>query len=440
MIHFNYEHVLSFLSKEHLLAMEKEATSAKNTLLKRNGAGNAFLGWVDLPEIIPSRLVDSIQVAANQIRSHSDVLVVIGIGGSYLGAKAALDFMQPYFQAQKPEIIFVGHTLSSTYTQEVLDYVRDKSFSVNVISKSGTTTEPAIAFRLFKTLLETKYGSQAKERIFVTTDEKSGSLRHLTNSMGYTSFIIPDDIGGRYSVLTPVGLLPIACAGISIQEMLAGAKDACHQYKTNEFLKNDAMLYASLRNLLYRQGKKVEFFVSYEPKLHFLMEWLKQLFGESEGKDHKGILPSSLTYSTDLHSMGQFVQDGSRMMFETIIHVTKPNQDIILDQNENDLDGLNYLATKTLNEVNTQAMLGTILAHVEGGVPNMVIELDALNPYQFGYIVYFFMFSCAISGYILGVNPFDQEGVEAYKRNMFALLGKKGYEALGDILRGKLKQ
>ena len=436
MIKLDYRYVLDAITQKDIDSSKERAMAAFDMLMNKTGKGNQYLGWVNLPIESTTKEIEQIIEAANKIRKESDVLVVIGIGGSYLGAKAALDMLKSYYHNDF-EVIFVGNTLSSTFTQETLEYLKNRDFSVNIISKSGTTTEPAIAFRLLKELLEEKYGSEAKNRIYITTDPVTGVLRKQVETEGYTSFTVPANVGGRYSVLTAVGLLPIACSGIDIKEIMAGAKDAAIHYQKASFENNDAIIYALLRNLLYDDGKLVEVFVSYEPKLDFLSEWLKQLFAESEGKDHKGLYPSALIYTTSLHSVGQYIQDGSRVMFETVLNVINPEKDIIIKADKENLDGLNYLSDKSLNYVNQQSMYGTIMAHVAGGVPNILLNIDKISPYNFGYLVYFFMFTCGISGYILGVNPFDQEGVEAYKRNMFALLGKEGYEDLREKLKGK---
>lgn len=429
-IRLNYEHVLPFINREDIKAMEDMANLSRNQVLNKNGLGNEFLGWVDFASRITEEEISRIIAASKEIKENNDVLVVIGIGGSYLGAKAVLDMLNPYFASSRLEIIFAGNTFSSTYNYQLLKYLETKDFAINVISKSGTTTEPALAFRMFKDLLEKKYGPKAYKRIYATTDPKAGVLRQMAISEGYTTFSIPENIGGRYSVMTAVGLLPMACNDIDIKAFLQGMKDAQAYYTKMPYMENEAMLYAAIRNLLYQQGKAVELFVTYEPKNHFFLEWIKQLFGESEGKDGKGLFPASVLYSTDLHSLGQFIQDGSKILFETSIHFVNPSQDIIISGDPLDKDGLNYLAGKSLDYINSQAFKGVILAHKAGMVPNLIIELNDNNAYNLGYLIYFFLFSCAVSGYILGVNPFNQEGVEAYKKNMFALLGKKGYEQL----------
>ena len=419
-----------------------QAEGAHKIVHEKSGAGNDFLGWVDLPVNYNKDEFAQIQQAAEGIQKNTDVLIVIGIGGSYLGAKAALDALTHTFynsltkeQRQTPEIYFVGNNISGTYMNHLLEICDGKDVSVNVISKSGTTTEPAIAFRVFKGLLEEKYGKDgAKERIFATTDGKKGALLTLAKEEGYKTFVIADDIGGRFSVLTAVGLLPIAVAGIDVEEMMKGAADGRVEYSNANVHENPAYLYAVLRNILKSKGKETEIMVNYEPELQYFSEWWKQLFGESEGKDQRGIFPASVNFSTDLHSMGQFIQDGRRNLFETILNVEKPKLDFTLGKEESDLDGLNYLAGETMDFVNKKAFEGTLLAHVDGGVPNIIINIPELDAYNFGKLVYFFEKACSISGYMLGINPFDQPGVEEYKKNMFALLGKEGYEELREEL------
>lgn len=437
-IQFDYSNLLKFVSKEEIMEQEQQAKQAMSTLINQNGAGHEYTGWVHLTEHIDQDELVKIIDISHKIRRENDCLVVVGIGGSYLGSKAVISALTPYFSTDKQfEIIYVGHTLSSTYTKELIEYLQDKHFAVNVISKSGTTTEPAIAFRLMKELLEKKYGEASKDRIYATTDPTSGALRKMSDSLGYTSFVVPSNIGGRYSVFTAVGLLPIACAGIDIFELLKGSADARGHFLKTPFEQNEALLYATIRNILYKKEKKIELLVSYEPKLSFVSEWWKQLFGESEGKDGLGIYPASVVYSTDLHSMGQYVQDGERHLFETIIDIKHPKQDITMKVADQDLDQINYLAGKTLDEVNKNAMLGTLIAHVDGNVPNIVVGVEELSAYHLGYLLYFFMFSCGVSGYMLGINPFNQEGVEGYKKNMFALLGKEGYEQLHKELKSR---
>ena len=435
----DYKNTLKFLTEEEILKSEETALKARKTLLEGTGEGNDFLGWVNYPNAYDQEEFARIKKAAEKIRKDSDVLVVIGIGGSYLGAKAIIEALNPYFKKEKDlEVIFAGHNLSSTYAAELLSYLENKEFSINVISKSGTTTEPAIAFRLFKELLEKKYGKDASSRIYATTDKARGALRTLANSEGYETFIVPDDVGGRYSWFTAVGLLPVAASGINIDELMQGAKDAYQDASTKDYKDNSCLKYAAVRNLLYNKEKLVEILVNFEPKLSYVSEWWKQLYGESEGKDNKGLFPASLTYSTDLHSMGQFVQDGTRIMFETVLNIQNPEQNIILKKAEQDLDGLNYLAGTDADSVAKRAMEGTILAHVDGGVPNLVLNIEKLDAYTMGYLLYFFMFACGVSGYILDVNPFNQPGVEDYKKNMFALLGKPGYEELRKELLKRL--
>lgn len=427
-IKLDYTNTLNFLTEEDILELKDEALSAREKLINKTGLGSNYTGWVDWPNVITNEEIEDIIKTAKKIRNQSEYLLVIGIGGSYLGAKAAISMLDEYFNNKHElKIIFVGNTLSSTYTKELLDYLEDKSFSINVISKSGTTTEPAIAFRLFKELLEKKYQDGAKDRIYSTTTNHDSVLHSLTVANGYKEFYIPDDIGGRYSVLTAVGLLPIACCGYDIKKILLGARDARKYYLDTQFMDNEAMLYASIRNILYKKQKDIELLVVHEPKLSYFNEWWKQLYGESEGKNHKGIFPASVVYSTDLHSLGQYVQDGKRNIFETVINVSFPEENIIIKGEDNNYDKLNFLTGKTLDYVAKQAMKGTIQAHVDGGVPNILINIDKIDEYNFGSLAYFFMFACGISGYILGINPFNQEGVEAYKKNMFKLLGKPGY-------------
>lgn len=434
----NYKNILNFVSNEEIIANKEKTLEAFSTLVNKTGAGNDFLGWTKYPYEYDQEEFARIKKAAEYIKANADVLVVIGIGGSYLGAKAVIEAMKPYFGNKGVEIVFCGHTLSSTYTHELLEYLKDKSFCINVISKSGTTTEPAVAFRLCKELLEEKYKEEASKRIFATTDKARGALRTLATQEGYETFVVPDDIGGRYSWFTAVGLLPIACAGIDIDELMRGSKEAYDELTTLEYTKNPALLYASIRNLLYRKSKKIEVLVTYEPKLSFISEWWKQLYGESEGKDGVGLFPASLVYSTDLHSMGQYIQEGERIMFETVLDIKEPNSDIVLKEDEANLDGLNYLKGQKLSGVNKMASLGTILAHVDGGVPNLVIEVDKIDEYNVGYLLYFFMFSCGVCCYMQGINPFNQPGVESYKKNMFALLGKPGFEELKKELEKRL--
>lgn len=439
--------VSSFVSEEKLMGMEAEVKAAVKTLEEGTGAGNDFLGWINLPTDYDKEEFDRIKKAAEKIKSDSDVLVVVGIGGSYLGARAAIELLSHTFynklskeERKAPEVYFAGNSISGTYLAHLIQVIGDRDFSVNVISKSGTTTEPAIAFRIFKEMLEKKYGvEEAKKRIYATTDAAKGALKKLSTEEGYETFTIPDNVGGRFSVLTPVGLLPIAAAGISIDDLMAGAREAQNDYKA-EFKNNDCYKYAAVRNLLLRDGKAIELLINYEPKVHFVAEWWKQLFGESEGKDGKGLFPASVDLSTDLHSMGQYIQDGQRILFETLIDVVSPDADVVIPFDEADLDGLNYIAEKGMNFVNQKAMEGTQLAHVDGGVPNIRIAVPKMDAFNLGYLFYFFEKACGVSGYLLDVNPFNQPGVEAYKKNMFALLGKAGYEKEAEVLNKRLKK
>ena len=418
-----------------------EIIKAHELLRSKKGPGNDFLGWLDLPINYDSREFSLIKQAAAKIKAQSDVLLAIGIGGSYLGARSAIEMLKKYFGQKGVEVIFVGNQISSTYASELLEYLKDKDFSINVISKSGTTTEPAIAFRIFKDYMEKKYGkAEAKNRIYATTDKERGALKTLADAEGYAEFVVPDDVGGRYSVLTAVGLLPIAAAGIDIDEMMKGAKDAYFQYMEKDISKNDALQYALIRNVLYRSGKKIEMLVNFEPKLNYFAEWWKQLYGESEGKNNKGIWITSAAFTTDLHSLGQMIQQGERTLFETVIAVEKPECDIKINKTEDNLDGLNFLAGKSMDYVNKMAMNGTMLAHVDGGVPNIRVTIPEISAYMYGYMAYFFEIACGVSAYTLGVNPFDQPGVESYKKNMFALLGKPGYEAMTEELLKKLNK
>ena len=433
---FDYSGALNFVKEHEIQYLVPQAEIAHNQLNIKTGPGNDFLGWLNLPEDYDKEEFARIKAAAEKIKSNSDVLIVIGIGGSYLGARAAIEMLAGAFyntlskeQRKAPQIFYAGNSISSSYLRDLLDAIDGKDFSVNVISKSGTTTEPAIAFRIFKDILEKKYGKEgAKERIFATTDKSRGALKTLADSEGYETFVISDDVGGRFSVLTAVGLLPIACAGIDIDAIMKGARDGMEEYSNPDPMTNPCYQYAMVRNALYRKGKSVEMMVNFEPALHFFAEWWKQLYGESEGKDGKGIFPASADFSTDLHSMGQYIQDGQRMLFETAILADTPVRDFEIEATEDNLDGLNFLAGKTVDYVNNMAALGTNLAHIDGGVPNLVVRVEKLDAYHFGKLVYFFEKACGISGYMLGVNPFDQPGVEAYKKNMFALLGKPGYE------------
>ena len=436
----NYKNILNAISEAEIKDYLVKADAAKKVLVERTGAGNDFLGWIDYPLNYDKEEFARIQKAAKKIRSDSEVLVVIGIGGSYLGAKAVVEAMKNYFPTEKTtEIIFAGNTLSSTYTSQLLKYLETKSFSINVISKSGTTTEPAVCFRLTKELLIKKYGKEeAAKRIYATTDKAKGALRTQANNEGFEAFVVPDDIGGRYSWFTAVGLLPIAAAGIDITKLMEGAalaRKECLEVKED----NQALLYAACRHGLYEKGKSTEILVTYEPKLKYISEWWKQLFGESEGKEGKGLFPASLVYTTDLHSMGQFVQEGTRIMFETVLNILNPEENLVMKSDKENLDQLNYLEGKTLNFVNSMAMQGTVLAHVDGNVPNLMINIEKIDELNIGYLLYFFMFSCGVCCYMTGINPFNQPGVESYKKNMFALLEKPGYEEMTQALKNKLK-
>ena len=443
---FDYSKAGSFISEEEIGYMKKLTLDAKETLVSRTGAGNDFLGWIDLPVDYDKEEFARIKAAAKKIQSDSDVLLVIGIGGSYLGARAAIEFLSHSFYnvldksvRKTPEIYFCGNSISSTYLKHLMDVVGDRDFSINMISKSGTTTEPAIAFRVFKEKLEAKYGKKgAAERIYATTDKAKGSLKHLSDEEGYETFVVPDDVGGRFSVLTAVGLLPIAVSGADIDKLMEGAASGRKRALENDFEENDALQYAALRNILLRKGKSVEILANYEPAVHYVSEWWKQLFGESEGKDNKGLFPASVDLTTDLHSMGQFIQDGSRVMFETVINIDTPREELTIGEEPVDLDGLNYLAGKTVDFVNKSAMNGTILAHTDGQVPNFMVTVPEVNEFYLGELFYFFEFACGVSGYLLGVNRFNQPGVESYKKNMFALLGKPGYEAQREELLKRL--
>lgn len=427
----------NFIKKHEYDQLRPFVELSNQILENKSGAGNDFLGWVDLPKNYDKEEFIRIQKAAEKIKNDSEILIVIGIGGSYLGAKAAIEFLSNTFYNNQdksvrkgPQIFFAGTNMSPVYLKHLLDLVGDKDFSINVISKSGTTTEPAIAFRVFKEKLEKKYGKkEAAKRIYATTDKAKGALKNLSTSEGYETFVVPDNVGGRFSVLTAVGLLPIAVAGINIQELMDGAAAAMEDYSNKNFYENDAMIYAATRHILYNKGKNIEILTNYEPRLHFIAEWWKQLFAESEGKDGKGIYPTSADFSTDLHSIGQSIQEARRTMFETVLLIDKPEEDILINKEEVDLDGLNYISGKTLDYVNKQAAKGVILAHVTGNVPNLVISIPEATPFNLGYLFYFFEKAVAIGGYMLGINPFDQPGVEEYKKNMFALLEKPGYEA-----------
>lgn len=443
-IKLNTRHVKSFIAEHELTAIAPQVKAAHQVLTEKTGLGNDFLGWLTLPKDYDRDEFASIKAAAKKIQENSDVLLVIGIGGSYLGARAALELLKsPFYNNMKkdtPEIYFVGNSISPDYLNTIIGLCEGKRVSVNIISKSGTTTEPALAFRVFREMLEQQYGKQgAKERIFATTDRERGTLKELSDREGYQTFVIPDDVGGRYSVLTAVGLLPMAVAGIDLDAVMNGAQQAMEDFSNEDVFKNDCYLYAACRNILYRKGKSMELLVSYEPAFAMMNEWFKQLFGESEGKDHKGLFPASVIFSTDLHSMGQYIQEGSRILFETVVDIGKPKKDFFVKADSENLDGLNFLSNQEMSIVNRKAMQGTILAHTEGGVPNLILEIPEINAFEFGYMVYFFEKACAVSGYMLGVNPFNQPGVESYKKNMFALLGKPGYEDRKAELEAGLK-
>ena len=443
-IQLNEKFVKDFVSEKDCTAALCEAEAAYRKVADKSGAGNDFLGWVDLPVDYDKEEFARIKAAAKRIQSSCDVFIAIGIGGSYLGARAAIEFVKsPIYNSLKkdtPDVYYAGNNISSTALSELLSICEGKDICVNVISKSGTTTEPAVAFRVFRELLEKKYGVEgARSRIFATTDRAKGTLKNFADKMGYETFVVPDDVGGRYSVLTAVGLLPIAVAGIDIDAMMQGAADARAHYAAAPAEENDCFKYAALRNLLYRGGKRVEILVGYEPFQQTLGEWWKQLYGESEGKDNKGLFPASVIFSTDLHSLGQYIQDGERILFETVLDFKDSGAEVEIPFDEENVDGLNFLAGKKLSYVNSTAMLGTLFAHNDGGVPNIVLEIKDRTAYSFGYLVYFFELACAVSGYMLGVNPFNQPGVEAYKKNMFALLGKAGYESEKEKLEARMK-
>ncbi len=442
-VSLNVKHLGKFVNNDELAANFPFVKLAHELLESRQGSGSDFLGWLDLPVNYDKKEFARIKAAAKKIKQDSDILIVIGIGGSYLGARAVVEAVKGALYnnicKDTPQIFYVGNSISSSYLNDVLKACEGKDISVNVISKSGTTTEPAVAFRIFKKLLEEKYGAEgAKGRIYATTDKARGTLKELSDKQGYETFVVPDDVGGRYSVLTAVGLLPVAVAGCDIDALMDGAKSAKEELSVCD-MNNACYKYASLRNILYRKGKTVELMACYEPAFTMMNEWYKQLFGESEGKDQKGIFPASVIFSTDLHSMGQYVQDGMRFLFETVIDIKQPKKDLYIENSDENFDGLNFLANQNMSIVNRKAMEGTILAHTDGGVPNIVIEVDTLCEYDLGYLIFFFEKACAISGYMLGVNPFDQPGVESYKKNMFALLGKPGFEDLREKLEAKLK-
>lgn len=445
-VSFDYSKAAGFISEEEVSYMSKLVADAKEQLVSRTGAGNDFLGWIDLPVDYDKDEFARIKKAAEKIQADSEVLVVIGIGGSYLGARAAIEFLRHGFYnnlpkevRKTPEIYYAGNSISGTYLKGLVDVIGDRDFSVNIISKSGTTTEPAIAFRVFKEMLEKKYGKEgAAKRIYATTDKAKGALKNLATEEGYETFVVPDDVGGRFSVLTAVGLLPIAVSGADIDQLMEGAAEGRKLALEKDFAENDSLQYAAIRNILLRKGKAVEVLADYEPSLHYVAEWWKQLYGESEGKDQKGLFPASVDLTTDLHSMGQFIQDGSRIMFETVLNVEKSRETVVIGEEPVDLDGLNYLAGKDMDFVNKSAMNGTILAHTDGSVPNLMVKIPEQNEFYLGELFYFFEFAVGISGYLLGVNPFNQPGVESYKKNMFALLGKPGYEEAREALLKRL--
>lgn len=435
-IKFDYSQASSFIREDEVKQMEELTLLAKETLVQKRGAGNDFLGWIDLPVAYDKEEFARIKQATKKIQEDSEVLIAIGIGGSYLGAKAAIEFLRHSFYntvskevRKTPEIYFAGQNISATYLQDLIEVIGDRDFSVNIISKSGTTTEPAIAFRVFKEMLEKKYGKEeAAKRIYATTDKARGSLKSLADAEGYETFVVPDDVGGRFSVLTAVGLLPIAVSGADIDLLMKGAADAREITLSAPYEENDALKYAAVRNILHGKGKDIEILANYEPNLHFVGEWWKQLYGESEGKDQKGIFNAAVDLTTDLHSLGQFIQDGSRNIMETVMNIETMDQEVVLKEEAVDLDGLNYLAGKTMDFVNKNAMRGTVLAHTDGGIPVMMINIAKRDEYSLGQLFYFFEFAVGVSGYLSGVNPFDQPGVESYKKNMFALLGKPGFE------------
>ena len=447
-LNFNYQFAKNFFNENELKQIKPYVELANEVLTSKSGAGSDFLGWVDLPENYDKDEFARIKKAAEKIKNDSEVLIVIGIGGSYLGAKAAIEFLSHSFynnlpkdKRKTPEIYFAGTNMSGVYLQHLIEVVGDRDFSVNVISKSGTTTEPAIAFRVFKKMLEEKYGKEeAAKRIYATTDKEKGALKTLAAAEGYETFVVPDNVGGRFSVLTAVGLLPIAAAGIDIDDLMAGAKDAMNDFANKNMDENQALQYAAVRNILHRKGKDLELMVNYEPRVHYLAEWWKQLFGESEGKEGKGLYPTSADFSADLHSLGQYIQQGQRLFFETVVSIGKPEVEFVIESDKENLDGLNFIAGKTLDYVNKKATDGVILAHIDGNVPNLGVNIPEATPYHLGYTFYFFEKACGVSGYLLGVNPFDQPGVEAYKKNMFALLGKPGYEEAGKELEKKLNE
>ena len=446
-ISFDYSNARFMVSDDNLKAMSKRVLDAKEVLVSRTGAGNDFLGWLDLPINYDKEEFARIKKAAAKIQSDSEILIVIGIGGSYLGARAAIEALRHSFynvipkeQRKTPQIFFAGNNISSTYLEHLLEVVGDRDFSINIISKSGTTTEPAIAFRLFKRLLIEKYGEkEAAKRIYATTDKAKGALKNLADAEGYETFVVPDDVGGRFSVLTAVGLLPIAVSGADIDKLMEGAAYSRDFCLTQPFEQNYALQYAAIRNILLEKGKTMEILANYTPSVHYIGEWWKQLFGESEGKDGMGLFPTACDFTTDLHSLGQFIQDGTKNHIETVLDVQNPRRKIIMEQEDNDLDGMNYLAGRTVDFINRQAMMGTILAHVDGQIPNLKITIPHMDEYCLGELFYFFEFACGVSGYVLGVNPFNQPGVESYKKNMFALLGKHGYEEQREKLKARME-
>lgn len=444
-ISIDFSKTKGFIADGAVQQIEKEVLAAQQKLHDKSGAGNDFLGWLNLPSSITAEHLKEVKATAERLSKQSEVVVVVGIGGSYLGARAVIDALSNSFdflqsERKAPVVVYAGQNIGEDYTAELLDLLSNKDFSVVVISKSGTTTEPAIAFRLLKELLEKKYpAAEVKDRIVAITDASKGALRTLADREGYQTYVIPDDVGGRYSVLTPVGLLPIAIAGLDIEQLVKGAVDMeSATAPAVAYEQNPSTLYAAVRNLLYQKGKTTEILVNYHPKLHFLAEWWKQLYGESEGKENKGIFPAAVDFTTDLHSMGQWIQEGERNIFETVISVESANRKLEVPSDKDDLDGLNYLAGKRIDEVNKMAELGTLVAHVDGGVPNIRISVPQLNEYYIGQLIFFFEKACGISGYVLGVNPFDQPGVEAYKKNMFALLGKPGFEKETEALRKRI--
>lgn len=447
-LNFSYKFAKNFFNEEEIKQIKPYTELAHEVLTSKTGAGNDFLGWLNLPNDYDKEEFDRIKKAAEKIKKDSEVLIVIGIGGSYLGAKAAIEFLSHTFYnnlpkeiRKTPEIYFAGTNMSGVYLQHLIDIIGDRDFSINVISKSGTTTEPAIAFRALKKILEEKYGKEeASKRIYATTDKERGALKTLSTAEKYETFVVPDNVGGRFSVLTAVGLLPIAAAGINIDELMEGASEAVKDFSNKNIEENQALQYAAIRNILYRKGKNIELMVNYEPRVHYFAEWWKQLFGESEGKDGKGLYPASADFSADLHSLGQYIQEGQRLFIETVVSIGKPEKDYVIEADSDDLDGLNFLSGKTLDYVNKKATDGVILAHIDGGVPNLTVNIPEATPYHLGYAFYFFELACGVSGYLLGVNPFDQPGVEAYKKNMFALLGKPGFEEEGKKLEKKLME